>query len=119
LSGLAENFSTRLMAERLAELPALQGEHAGFITDFLLMVLASKPLGRVFHSVRVAFKGLLALLVLGSAGWLGLRLGGHAELARDVARLAVWGAGLLLAWCVAAVCILGVAMHRCRRKTAG
>jgi hypothetical protein len=115
-SALAENFSTHILAERLAEHPALQDDNAGFMVDTLFVTLTSKPLGWLFRSIRTAFKGLLALLALGGAVWLGLRLGGHAGLAGDVFRFAAWGAGLLFLWCVTALCILGMAVRKHRRR---
>ncbi|MDR1349893.1 MAG: hypothetical protein LBJ59_03750 [Zoogloeaceae bacterium] len=118
-SDLKENISAHRLAERLAELPELQGGSASLMVDLLSVTLASKPLGWVFRSIRAAAKGLLALLVSGGVGWFGFRLGGHAELAGNVAWLTTWGAGLLLAWCVTAVCILGVAVRRRRRQAAG
>jgi hypothetical protein len=118
-NGMAENLSAHIMAAYLADSPALQGEHAGLVADFLFVTLAFKPLRWLFRSIRTAAKGMLALLVLGSAMWLGLRLGGHGELASDIVRLAAWGMALLLAWCVLAICVLGAAVHRHRRKTAG
>ena len=113
--GLTESLSARLLADRLAEIPGMQGENAGFTADFLFVALTSKPIGWVFRGIRAATRGLLALLVLGSVAWLGLRLGGYAELAGDVFRFTAWGAGLLLLWCATALCALFVAARRHRR----
>ncbi|MDR1888342.1 MAG: hypothetical protein LBQ81_03015 [Zoogloeaceae bacterium] len=115
-SALSENLAAQRLTEHLVERFDPQDVNVNLVTDLLSVTLASKPLKWTFLSIRTTLKGLLALLVLGGVGWLGLSLGGYAELAGKVIRLATWGAGLLLVWCVTAVCILGMAVHRRRRQ---